>query len=545
MLQENFLNLRQALESIAHDQPNASAIEGSLYDPFTYSSLSMQIQEVESILEEFQCNTITKHKINTSGPLDVNCVGKVENECGLNYIVKANLGLRVGICIKEPACAVVVGVSVACFATAIPLNPDLTVPEFKRQLCLLDLDLLICMHGDNNEVLWEAAASCGAAVFEATPKSPRMLSFNLQLKLFPTTDRSPIKCRENFAFIIQTSGTTSLPKLVPYTHKNILAAADRVRSWYELDESDRCLSITPWYYCHGLTLTVMAPLLSGGTVVFPKSSKTIDVIEYFQTLTPTWYSAAPTMHMAIVDTLNQMTNPISNTLRFIVSGGAPLPEKTRKSLIASQGCPVLEHYGASEACQITSNKTILELQKSGTVGIPLEGSVSLLGDNDSKVRCGERGEILVRGPSVITGYLNDTELESQSFRGGWFHTGDIGSFDTDGFLTIYGRKKEVINRGGEKISPAEIENALANHHEVKEVCAFSIPHPRLGEDCAIAVVLHTGKVVSPQDLRQFMSRDIGWHKVPRSIYFLKEIPKNQAGKAMRTELSNQFAKPTA
>ena len=229
-----------------------------------------------------------------------------------------------------------------------------------------------------------------------------------------------------------------------------------------------------------------------------------------------------------------------HSLRFIVSGGAPLTPDVYNGLSSVLGVPVLEHYGASEAAQICSNLPPPGPSKRGTCGIPPEGTLKIVGEDGHQLAPNERGEILVGGANVISGYLEAPELNRSAFINGWFRTGDIGSLDPDGFLTLHGREKEIINRGGEKISPLEIDQALLRHPEVAEAAAFAIPHPRLGEDIAAAVVLREGARVTSMDLREFLTLQLAVFKIPRRIFLVDHLPKGITGKIQRKRLVEHF-----
>jgi acyl-CoA synthetase (AMP-forming)/AMP-acid ligase II len=213
----------------------------------------------------------------------------------------------------------------------------------------------------------------------------------------------------------------------------------------------------------------------------------------------------------------------------------------QSSLQQALGIPVLEHYGMTEASQISTNLPSPGPYKSGTVGIPPADTVLIVGPEGQKVPQGEKGEILIRGPNVMTGYLNGPELNQAAFSEGWFRTGDTGSFDEDGFLIIYGRIKELINRGGEKISPLEIEAILLKHPEVLEAVAFAVPHLRLGEDVGAVVVLRPGATVDAGEFRRFMSEHLSWNKVPRRVHIRENIPKGLGGKALRNKLREIYS----
>ena len=448
---------------------------------------------------------------------------------------------RVAIALKNAPQAALAIVAASCTAVAVPFDPNLTAVEIETRLKLLYLDTVIVLAGDDSPVR-DAAERHGIAVIEAAPAAERGLGLSLVVpgegSPAPPDDPEP----EAPAFILQTSGTTAAePNLIPYSHRNMLATAARVKRWFNLDDDDRCLSVSPVYYCHGLTVTVFAPLLSGGSVAFPESPSRLDLREWFASLQPSWLSAGPTMHRAIFEKVQlDEDKPIRHNLRFAVSGGAPLPLEIQVGLQSALGIPVLEHYGATEAAQISTNLPPPGPAKVGTCGMPDPDTVMIMGENGARPAPGDWGEILVGGPTVIAGYLNAPELNKVAFVDGWYRTGDIGSIDEEGFLTLHGRLKEVINRGGEKISPMEIDVALLRHPDVAEAAGFAVPHPRLGEDVAAAVVLRPGAAATPDELRHFLGTQVAWFKVPRRITIMQDLPKGSTGKVQRRRLSESY-----
>ena len=340
---------------------------------------------------------------------------------------------RVAIALKNAPQAALAIVAASCTAVAVPFDPNLTAVEIETRLKLLDLDAIIVLAGDDFPVR-DAAERHGIAVIEAAPAAERGLGLSLVVpgegSPAPPDDPEP----EAPAFILQTSGTTAAePNLIPYSHRNMLATAARVKRWFNLDDDDRCLSVSPVYYCHGLTVTVFAPLLSGGSVAFPESPSRLDLREWFASLQPSWLSAGPTMHRAIFEKVQlDEDKPIRHDLRFAVSGGAPLPLEIQVGLQSALGMPVLEHYGATEAAQISTNLPPPGPAKVGTCGMPDPDTVMIMGENGARPAPGDWGEILVGGPTVIAGYLNAPELNNVAFVDGWYHTGDIGSIDEEG-----------------------------------------------------------------------------------------------------------------
>ena len=446
---------------------------------------------------------------------------------------------RVAVALPSGADGALAIVATACAAVAVPIDTQLTAPEIDGRLeSLRPLAVIVPANGPSPAR--EVAMGRGVAVIEAVREDRGKLGLDLSApKIGAAAAEEPDNAAT--AFILQTSGTTAGPKLIPFSHRNMLAAAARVQSWFGLTPSDRCLSVSPICYSHGLKVTVFTPLITGGSVAFPLSPSSLDVDEWLGVLKPTWYSAGPTLHRFMFDKTKALPNVRSiHNLRFVVSGGAPLTREVREGLSAALGVPVLEHYGSSEAAQISANLPPPGPFKPGTCGIPPTDTVKIVAESGREVSAGEHGEILLGGPTVTSGYLEAPDLNRDSFVDGWFRTGDIGSLDAEGFLTIHGRKTEMINRGGEKISPAEIDDGLQRHPAVAEAAAFAVPHPRLGEDVAAAVVLKEGATVTPLELREFLLPTLAQFKIPRRIVFVDRLPKGATGKVQRQRLVEGF-----
>jgi acyl-CoA synthetase (AMP-forming)/AMP-acid ligase II len=443
---------------------------------------------------------------------------------------------RIAVALPSGANAALVIVAIACTAVAVPIDTQLTASEIEGRLALLRPRAVI-VPGDSHSATREVALSRGLAVIEALREGSGKLGIHLSATKVGPAAPAEQPDAAAIAFILQTSGTTASPKLIPFSHGNMLAAAARVQSWFGLTPGDRCLSVSPICYSHGLKVTVFTPLITGGSAAFPLNPSSLDVDEWLVDLSPTWYSAGPTLHRFMLDKTKLRSNERSvHALRFVVSGGAPLTQDVREALSNTLGVPVLEHYGSSEAAQISANLLSPGAAKPGTCGIPPKGVVKIVAENGQELPAGEHGEILLGGPTVISGYLDAPELNRAAFVDGWFRTGDIGSLDADGFLTLHGRKTELINRGGEKISPVEIDDVLQRHPQVAEAAAFAIPHPSLGEDVAAAVVLKEGATVTPLNLRKYLLPSLALFKIPRRIVFVDRLPKGATGKVQRQRL---------
>ena len=490
-------------------QPDQAAIVATGFQPLSYRELQCLIDEVRAALR------------------------------------LAGLGrsARIAIAIPNGPHAALAIVAVACSAVSIPLNPRQTLREIEIGLAALRPDAVLLFRGADS-VARRAAEERGIAIIEVIQSKEDSLGFETvepPISTAATPDESDEPDPNAPAFILQTSGTASEPKLIPFSHRNMLAAAARVQAWFNLSPQDRCLSVSPVFYSHGLKVTVFTPLLSGGTVAFPTDASKFDYAEWFTFLKPTWYSAGPTLHRLIFDRTNFRADArTGHSLRFVLSGGAPLPRNVLEGLQDTFGVPVVEHYGSSEAAQISANLPPPGPSKPGTCGVPPPGTIAIVGDDGHRLPAGKLGEILVGGPTVISGYLDAPELNRACFLDGWFRSGDIGSIDEDGFLTLHGRKTDVINRGGEKISPLEIDDALMRHPAVLEAAAFAVPHPRLGEDVVAAVVLRPGMTTTSVELRKYLQEQVAPFKVPRRIVFRDQLPKGTTGKVLRRRLTESW-----
>jgi oxalate---CoA ligase len=456
---------------------------------------------------------------------------------------------RVGVLGHSPVLAALIIAALSCSATAVPLDSRLPERELARTLEQLELDALV--------LLSEDAGATGPGLHLAPP--------GLQIvppgvQVLPWTFRrgsldlgSPRSAPgasldaidpDAPAFILRTSGTTAQPKLIPFSHRNMVEAAERWASWFRLTPEDRSLCVSAPYYSHGLKVSILIPLLTGGSVVFPASATDVDLHEWFEVLRPTWYSAGPALHRAVLEAAKARPNTVlGHELRFASSGGARLPAFVRDEFPEHLGIPVLEHYGSSEAAQAAVNTPEPGGSRAGTVGRPWPGTLVIMGQDGDPAETGERGEVYLRGPTIMNGYLGDPALNAQAFSDEWFRTGDLGSLDADGFLTLHGRTSEIINRGGEKISPQEIDEVMVLHPGVEDAAAFRIPHPRLGEDVAAAIVVRPGAAFDIVAFREFLRRELVAFKVPQQILLVERLPRGITGKILRQQLTMRASDP--
>ena len=336
------------------------------------------------------------------------------------------------------------------------------------------------------------------------------------------------------ALVLFTSATTDRAKAVPLTHGNLAAMAANTQRALRLTESDRFLSLMPLFHLQGL-MSALAQVLAGGSVVFTGGFAAGHLETWIRTYAPTWYTAGPALHTSIVAA--PWTDP--GRLRFARSIGARMEPQLMAELERKLGVPVLEGYGLTETGLVTSNEPPPGRRKPGSVGKSCGPDIAVVDVHGARLGPQQEGEIAVRGPCVMKGYRENEVATRNAFRNGWFLTGDLGRLDEEGFLYVTGRIKEMINRGGAKVLPAEIDEVLMAHPAVKKAAAFGRPHPTLQEDVAAAVVLHAGAEASERELRSYAAGQLALYKVPRRILFVDSIPVGPTGKVRRGDLANQ------
>jgi oxalate---CoA ligase len=414
-------------------------------------------------------------------------------------------------------------------ATAAPLNPAYTEDEFTFYLSDIRAKALIVEAGSTSPAIG-CAKNLGIEVIEL-----EMLSSSIASE--------PIFAKEqDVALVLHTSGTTSRPKIVPLTQTNIVVSAGNIVRTLALTASDVNLNIMPLFHIHGLMAGLLAPLLAGGTVFATPGFNALKFFAWVERAKPTWYTAVPTMHQAILARAERHHDVIGrHPLRFIRSSSSSMPPQVIAEIEATFAAPLIESYGMTEAAhQMATNPLPPGRRKPGSVGRPAGPDITIVDEAGVPQPPGAIGEIAIRGANVTMGYENNPKANAEAFANGWFRTGDQGLVDREGYLTITGRLKEIINRGGEKVSPREVDEILMDHPAVAQVVTFSMPHDMLGEEVAAAVVLRDGLAVTESDLRDFASRHLAAFKVPRKIIFLDEIPKGATGKVQRVGMAQKL-----
>jgi acyl-CoA synthetase (AMP-forming)/AMP-acid ligase II len=330
--------------------------------------------------------------------------------------------------------------------------------------------------------------------------------------------------------------------MVPLSHRNLCASARNVRDSLALTAADRGLCIMPLFHIHGLVAALLAPLSAGGEVCCTPGFNALRFFAWLREVRPTWYTGVPTMHQAILARAARNVEAIRDSqLRFLRSSSSPLPPNVLRELEEVFQAPVIEAYGMTEAAhQMASNPLPPGRRKPGTVGLAAGPEIRVIDDQGEPAPAGTSGEIVIRGENVMTGYDANPDANAAAFVGGWFRTGDQGAIDADGYLAITGRLKEIINRGGEKISPREVDEVIMAHPAVHQCVTFSVPHDLLGEDVAAAVVLREGASASDGELRRFAAERLADFKVPRKILILPAIPMGATGKLQRIGLAQKL-----
>jgi acyl-CoA synthetase (AMP-forming)/AMP-acid ligase II/thioesterase domain-containing protein/acyl carrier protein len=493
---EGFLDELRARASVA---PDSVALLSPGQDPITYRELLVRIEALAGTL----MGSGLKRK-------DVVAVSLPD---GIDFVALA--------------------LAIPSVAVCAPLNPAFSKTELEAYLTSVRARALMVERLDS--VPATAAGALGIEVLECA-------EVLLRARGGGPRPGSASPAPDDIAVLLHTSATTGGPKAVPLTHLNLQLMAANSRRMLGLNEADRLLSMMPLFHAQGL-ISAVIQLLNGGGVICTAGFDARSFPGWLEELRPTWYTAGPALHKAILPTVqNQPRLRERVALRFVRSIGAALPQDLMAALESALGVPVLEGYGMTETGLVSSNMPFESGRRCGSVGRGGGGvEIGIMDESGALVPPAREGEIVVRGAAVAQSYYNDAEASAKAFRNGWFLTGDVGRVDEEGFLFVTGRIKEMINRGGEKIVPAEVDAVLAAHPAVAEAAAFGVAHPALGEEIHAAVVLRVGETASEIELRRFALERLALFKVPRRIFFRDAIPKGATGKPKRESLGKEIA----
>jgi len=435
-------------------------------------------------------------------------------------------------------------IACACAVTSAPLNPAYRAEEFEFYLTDLKAAALIVASGSNTPAL-EVAIRLGVQVIELTPAADGPAGdFALSLRSGETQKAASASLPgpaqpADISMVLHTSGTTSRPKIVPLSQANLCASANHIRQTLQLTSTDCGLNIMPLFHIHGLIAGVLAPLSAGSQVFCTPGFNALKFFGWMDECKPTWYTAVPTMHQTILARAGKNAEVIArNPLRFLRSSSSSIPPQVIRELEEVFHAPLIESYGMTEAThQMASNPLPPAVRKPGSVGVAAGPEIAIMSEDGELLAPGGIGEIVIRGPNVTAGYESNPKANAEAFTNGWFRTGDQGTLDAEGYLSLTGRLKEIINRGGEKISPREVDEILMDHPAVAQVVCFGMPHPKLGEEVAAAIVLREGQQATERELQDFVGKRAADFKVPKRILILDEIPKGATGKLQRIGLA--------
>ena len=447
-------------------------------------------------------------------------------------------GDRVAIVTPNGAEAVIGFLAVATCATAAPLNPAYREEEFRFYMDDLQAKALITLPDDAEAA--HAAAGDGVLRLALTGEPG---SYSLAIEGEEVESKAAVYAEaDDVAMVLHTSGTTARPKIVPLSQRNLAISSGNIRTSLALTPADRCLNVMPMFHIHGLMAALLASLSAGASVV---TSPGFDAFRFFAWIDethPTWYTAVPTMHQLVLSRAGRQKDVIErNRLRFVRSSSASLPPTVMAELEETFGCPVIEAYGMTEAShQMATNPFPPLARKPGSVGMGAGVKVAIMDDAGKVLGNGPIGEVVIQGGNVTLGYENNPTANADAFTDGWFRTGDQGYLDPEGYLFLTGRIKEIINRGGEKVSPREIDEVLLEHPAVAQAVAFAVPHDRLGEEVAAAVVLAEGASAEEKDLKEHVAKHLADFKQPKTIVILTDIPKGATGKVQRIGLAEKL-----
>jgi len=437
-------------------------------------------------------------------------------------------------------------------ARVAPLNPALTLPELTTRLSQLSACAVLAPQHLANKLKFADPIAGSAARWIMSIDSSggaydvRIANTNGQSPASGVVAerRAPID-GDDVALVMFTAGTTSAPKVVPLTHRNIVASVQSISLGYDLSPQDMTIIVMPLFHGHGLVAGLLSTLASGGSAYLPSTGAFSahlfwpDVVR----LGVTWYTAVPTIHRILLNRASKeypSSSPVK--LRFIRSCSAPLDEELATAAAVTFRAPMISAYGMTETShQVSSNPLPVHgPNKTSSVGLPAGVEIRIVGEDRKDVASGSVGEIWVRGATVTSGYLNNPEANSASFVDGWFCSGDLGSKDAQGYVFVRGRIKETINRGGEKISPGDVDAALLSNPKVLEAASFGEADPMYGENVHAAVILRPGMEATEGELRDYCRTKLSAFEVPERIYIVADFPRTAKGSTDRHALALQF-----
>ncbi len=437
-------------------------------------------------------------------------------------------GDRVGIMLPNvPEFAVAYYGALRAGCIVVPINVMLRSHELAYYLRDSETTLLLAWHG-LAETAEAGAAAAGSDCLFVTPGELARLLAAVEPAREPC-ERAP----SDTAALLYTSGTSGTPKGAELTHANLVRNLEAVIALRELGERDVLLGALPLFHAFGQTSGLNATIAAGGCLTLMQRFDAACALAIVERDGVTILQGVPTMYAALVGLQEERPFDLS-TLRLCVSGGSAMPAELMRRTEQTLGCPVIEGYGLSETSPVTSSNRNEQERRPGSVGRPIDGvEMRVVGEDGTELPRGEVGEIVIRGHNVMKGYWRQPEASAEALRGGWFHTGDLGRMDGDGYFYVVDRIKDVIIRAGYNVYPRELEELLHEHPAVAEAAVIGLPHPELGEEVGAAVVLHNGAGVSPEELREYVRERVAPYKYPRRVWLCDELPKGPSGKILK------------
>ena len=422
-------------------------------------------------------------------------------------------------------------------AVAMPMNTELKADEFDFALEHSGARLTICVPSTVDKVRSKPGSSKRIdAIVGITYDDARGAQLDGSDADTRPLQQTPSPSFE--ALLLYTSGTTSAPKGVQLTHRNLATSAKNVAEWYNLNERDVSMCVMPLFHVHGLVASVFATMRSGGTVIVPQRFSASNFWPIVRAYGVTWYTAVPTIHTILLNNAMKSGDVRDAAgLRFVRSCSSALSPATGQSYEELFGVPIVQAFGMTEAAhQAMSNPLPPRERKPGSIGLPTGVEVTILDDDGNQLPHGQEGELSLKGANVTHGYLNNPEATEASFTNGWFRTGDLAKIDEDGYVFLLGRIKEMINRAGEKISPLEVDDVLLAYPKIAEAVTIAVPHEIYGEEVEAVVALKPGETADAAEIISFCREQLADFKVPKAIRLVPVIPRSATGKIQRRRL---------
>ncbi|MEO8305905.1 MAG: non-ribosomal peptide synthetase [Betaproteobacteria bacterium] len=443
-------------------------------------------------------------------------------------------GSRIAVALPDGVDAGLAMLAAMTWTTCAPLSPTLDHDAYTTSFAQLRIDALIAAEADDGAVV-TAARAARLPIVRLCARPPHDVGFfalRAESAQTPVTRSPPTP--DDVALVMRTSGTTGGAKVVPIAHRALIGSG----SASSIGVDDRCICVSPLHTASGLWFALVVPLAAGASTVVASGFSSERFFEWLHAFRPTFFSASPTVHAAIADELLHTRKSLPNSLRFVRSSSNAMSAAQQAKLESLLGVPVIQGYGATEAGLISQDSPLPGERRIGSVGIPRQARVRILDADGAMQHAGVTGEIVVSGPGLMRGYENDPEANERAFHEGWFRTGDAGHLDADGYLFITGRLNEIINRGGLKVAPADVDAVLSRHPAVQDSATVGIAHPSLGHDVVTGVILRRGESITALELRDFALENLPPSKVPTTVVIVGEFPRNALGKVQRAGLAD-------